>query len=107
MTLFSIWFIQHKKTKLYFPDPKGRQGRGGSFTEATDNGADARIFKTELSAKRFLTAWQKGKYHCARGTDYGHPGNDWETDYYEEVSIEPVPTRNKQDYVIIKKEIEM
>lgn len=100
-----LWFLRHKETKLYFPDPKGRSGRGGSFTEATDNGDDARIFRSERSAKLFLGAWAKGQYHHSGGVDPGHPGNDWEADYWEEVEIKPIASRNKQDYEIIMKEI--
>lgn len=92
-----LFFIQHKGTKLYFPDPKGRAGRGGSFTEATDNGDDARIFRSARSAKIFLRAWVKGEYHCYRGGSYD--------DYEEDVTIKPVPTRNLNDYEIIEREI--
>lgn len=94
-----LFFIRHRGTKLYFPDPKGRAGRGGSFTEATDNGDDARIFRSARSAKIFLKAWAKGKYVC-------HRGGDWD-DYYEDVDIVPVPSRNINDYEIIEKVIDL
>lgn len=105
MNKLIIWFIRHKITKLYFPEPDGRNGRGGSFTEANEPGQKARIFKTRLGAARFLGAWVRGEYHCGRGYDPGHSGNDWSGEYYEEVTIKPVPTRNKDDYEIICKEI--
>ena len=94
-----LYFIQHRGTKLYFPDPKGRAGRGGSFTEATDNGDDARIFRSARSAKIFLRTWVKGKYVC-------HRGGAWD-DYYEGVSIQPVTARNLMDYEIIEKVIDL
>lgn len=98
-----LFFIRNKDTKLYFPDPKGRSGRGGSFTEATDKGDDARIFRSSRSAKIFLKTWVKGEYHCSRGdgsqTYYG------ECDYYEEITIKPINSRNLNDYEIIEKEI--
>lgn len=97
-----LFFVQHKITKLYFPDPKGRAGRGGSFTEATDKGDDARIFRSARSAKIFLRAWVKGEYHCSRG---GYQSYDGEYDYEEDVTIKPVATRNLIDYEIIEKEI--
>ena len=98
-----LFFIKHKETHLYFPDVKGKAGRGGSFTEATDNGDDARIFRTVRSAKIFLRAWAKGEYHSFRGQSQSGP--DWDSEYYEEVSIKPVATRNFNDYEIIEKEI--
>ena len=94
-----LYFIQHRSTKLYFPQPEGRAGRGGSFTEATDNGDKARIFRTARSAKIFLRAWVKGKYVC-------HRSGDWD-DYYEDVTIKPVETRNLMDYEIIEKVIDL
>lgn len=100
-----LFFVQHKGTKLYFPDPKGRAGRGGSFTEATDNGDDARIFRSARSAKIFLKAWVKGEYHCSRGQYQSGP--DWDSEYYEDVTIKPVASRNINDYEIIEKEIDL
>ena len=94
-----LFFVRHRGTKLYFPDPKGRAGRGGSFTEATDNGDDARIFRSARSAKIFLKAWAKGKYVCSRWSD-GY-------DYEEDVDIVPVPSRNINDYEIIEKVIDL
>ena len=97
-----LFFVRHKGTKLYFPDPKGRAGRGGSFTEATDKGDDARIFRSARSAKIFLRAWVKGEYHCSR---YGGQTYDGDYDYEEDVTIKPVASRNLNDYEIIEKEI--
>lgn len=102
-----IFFVRHIKTKLYIPNPYGRQGRGGSHTEPTDTGDNARIFLSERSAKLFIGAWAKGKYVCDRGVSEGHPGNDWEKDYYEDVSIIPVESRNKADMEVITREIDL
>jgi len=102
-----IFFIRNIHTKLYFPEPKGRRGRGGSFTEANNKDDNARIFRSELSAKRFLGEWLKGEYHRSSGIDPGHPGNDWEPDYWEEIYIKPKANRKREDYEIILKEIDL
>ena len=97
-----LFLVRHRGTKRYFPDPKGRAGRGGSFTEATDNGDDARIFRSARSAKIFLRAWVKGEYHCSRGGGWTYDGD---YDYEEDVTIKPISSRNLNDYEIIEKEI--
>ena len=97
-----LFFIQHRGTKLYFPAPQGRAGRGGSFTEATSKGDDARIFMSARSAKIFLRAWVKGEYHCSRS---GGQTWDGDYDYDEDVTIKPISSRNLNDYEIIEKEI--
>lgn len=99
-----IFFIRNIHTKLYFPEPKGRNGRGGSFTEATDKGDNARIFRSELGAKRFLGAWLKGEYHHSYSIGYDYEGN---RDDYEDVNIIPKSNRNRDDYEIILKEINL
>lgn len=100
-----IWFIREISTGNYIPIAEGRNGRGGSHLEPSKNRGDARIFRTRLSAARFLGAWLKGKYVTDRGYNPGHPGNDWEQDYYEDTTIVPVPTRIREDMEIIEVEI--
>jgi hypothetical protein len=97
--------IKHIPTGYYIPEPEGRAGRGGSHTEPHPNSNDARLFKTERSAKLFLGSWLKGKYVADRGYSAGHPGNDWEQDYWEEIHIVPQPNRKREDMEIIKLEI--
>lgn len=97
-----LWFVRHKPTGHYIPEPKGRNGRGGSFLEPSSNKDDARIFRSELSAKRFIGAWLKGQYHHSSSVGYDYEGNP---DYYEDVSIVPVPSRIREDMKIIMKEI--
>lgn len=99
-----LFFIRHIPTGLYLPEPGGRNGRGGSHTEPgpADN---ARIFRSQRSAKIALNAWLKGKYVADRGYSDGHPGNDWERDYYEELSVIPQPHRKLFEMEIIEKEI--
>lgn len=101
MVARTLWFIQHKSTGKYFPEPVGRMGRGGSFTEATDNGSKARIFISEVAAKRFLGAWVKGKYHHSSGY------NSFDGEYYEDTKIIEIPSRNLDDYVIIYRTISL
>lgn len=100
-----IFFIRHKPTGHYIPEPEGRNGRGGSHLEPSPDKDKARIFRSERSAKIFLSSWLKGKYVADRGYSDGHPGNDWERDYYEDVSIVPVSSRVREDMEIIEKEI--
>lgn len=100
-----LYFIRHIPTGHYLPEPKGRNGRGGSHLEPSPDKDDARIFRSLLSAKRFLGTWLKGKYVCNRGYSDGHPDNDWERDYYEEISVIPVTSRIREDMEIIEKDI--
>jgi hypothetical protein len=88
MASMTFWFIRHKTTGKYFPEPVGRMGRGGSFTEATDDGSKARIFISEVAAKRFLGAWVKSE--C-----------------YENTEIKEIPSRNRNDYEIIYRTISL
>ena len=96
-----VYFIKHKITNLYFPDSTGRLGRGGSHTEP-DQEADSeniRLFRSILSASRFLSAWCRGKFTSIRYYD---------GDYYEEdLHIEKIEDRNYNDYVIVMREINL
>ena len=99
-----LYFIRHKPSGLYLPKPAGRAGRGGSHVEPSAF-CFARIFRSERSAKIALNAWLKGKWVADRGYTDGHPGNDWEREYYEEVSIIPQSSRIRTDMEIVEKEI--
>jgi hypothetical protein len=88
-----LFFIRHKTTGLYFPDIKAR--RGGSFSEATVNGTNARLFNSKRSAQNFLSAWTQGK----RESRYDCYGN------YIGIDKTPVPSRKLEDYEIIMRDI--
>ena len=96
MASMTFWFIRHKTTGKYFPKPVGRMGRGGSFTKATDDGSKARIFISEVAAKRFLGAWVKGEYH-----------HSFDRQYNENTEIKEIPSRNRNDYEIIYRTISL
>lgn len=102
-----LWVIKHTPTGHYIPRPFGRNGRGGSFLEPSEDSTLARLFYSERSAKIFLSAWLKGKHHCDRGYVPGHPGNDWEGEHFEEVSVVPVPSRKREEMEIIMKELDL
>ncbi|MCF8861621.1 hypothetical protein KIP58_21795 [Xanthomonas campestris pv. campestris] len=62
---------------------------------------------TERSAKIYITTYCMGKFVASRGVDPGHPGNDWEADYYEDISIIPQADRNKDDFEVIPLKVDM
>lgn len=98
-----LFALRHKITGHYLPEPKGRMGRGGSHTEPVDCSGDLpnpRLFKSELSAKRALTAWLQGKHYG----NYSWESDDtWGNSYrvQDGVSVEPVPERRKDDWEIV------
>lgn len=103
----NLYFIRQKSTGYYLPEPNGRAGRGGSHTEPNPDSSLARIFRSERSAKIALNAWLKGKYVADRWCSDGHPGNDWEPNYYEDIRIVPVPQRKREDMEIVSAKIPM
>lgn len=83
-----LYAIRHKPTGHFLPEPKGYAGRGGSFLEPVDCGLDhdnPRLFKSELSAKRALTAWLQGKHERV----------------FDGIAVIPVESRQKQDMEIV------
>ena len=101
------WAVKHKPTGYYLPDPTGRNGRGGSHVSPHPDSNQARLFRSERSAKIYISTYCHGKYVASRGMSPGHPGNDWESDYYEDISIIPVADRRKEDFEIIPLEINL
>lgn len=93
----NLYFIRHKPTGHYMPEPMGRQGRGGSHTEPDADKNKARIFRTERSAKMALSMWLKGKFYADRG------GYDY--DFYEDITVVPVTERNRDEMEIVKKKV--
>lgn len=97
-----LYAIRHKPTGHFLPEPKGRMGRGGSFLEPVDCGLDhdnPRLFKSELSAKRALTAWLQGKHE----PEFGYECDDGYNSYrvLEGMTIIPVDSRRKSDMEIV------
>lgn len=99
------WAVKHKPSGHYMPEPTGRSGRGGSHVEPDPDSNNARLFTSVRSAKIYISTYCLGKFIASRGMSPGHPGNDWEVDYYEDIDIIPQPDRNKEDYQIIELEI--
>lgn len=105
-TTVPLYAVRHRPTGNYIPRPMGRGGRGGSHlepvmpTEAKET--RPRFFETKRSAKIFLSSWLKGKYVADRGCNHGHPGSDWEVDYFEDVLVVPVLSRKAEDMEIVE-----
>lgn len=96
-----LWAIRHKPTGHCLPEPTGRMGRGGSHTEPSAD-LPPRLFRTELGAKRALTAWLRGKF-----TRSG--SRDWETGLWEEdyPDVTLVAGRRAEDMEIVHREIRL
>lgn len=101
------YVVKHLPTGHYMPEPTGRRGRGGSHVNPDPDSNKARLFMSERSAKIYVTTYCMGKVTQTAGYSPGHPGNDWEADYWDERHIEPQPDRKREDYEIIKLEIVM
>ncbi len=101
MSALPFWLIRHKPTGAYLPEPAGRMGRGGSYVEPTpypseNPGERPRLFESRLGAQRALTAWLRGKVHRSSGYD------SYDMEYYDDLDLEPVPSRKKDDMEIIQ-----
>jgi hypothetical protein len=91
----SVWAIRQKSTRFFLPARKG--GRGYSFDEPTKD-CFPRLFKSELSASRALSAWLRGTWDQPV---YDH--DEWShTDY--KVAAEPtkVEGRDPADMEIVE-----
>lgn len=92
----TFWFIRHKPSGHYLPEPTGRMRRGGSHTEpVSPDQKQPRVFMSELSAKRALSSWLRGKVHRNKGYD------SYTGDYWEDNEIVPVPSRKKDEMEIV------
>jgi hypothetical protein len=108
MTTLIKYAIRRKSDGFYIPQPLGRNGRGGSHMEPEDPNlpeTEVRLFKSEAAARISMNAWLKGRWITEHGHDPGHPGNDWESEDYEETRIEPVEGRNKEDMEVVPVEV--
>lgn len=83
------------------PEPMGRQGRGSSFWEPTEQTDNPRLFKAKRSAQSALTQWLRGHHigekHWESDDEYGSGG------YLVDAgtSIKPQPHRRKEDMEIV------
>lgn len=97
-----IWVIMDKRTRFLLPEPTGRMGRGGSHTEPEDpNKTQARFFYSELSARRALTAWLRGKHVAVMGGEQDDFSGRW-ISYQEDVQVIPSPDRIKENMEIVQ-----
>ena len=101
----TMWAIRHKPTGFMLPNPKGHNGRGGSFVDPQDpNEIHPRLFISQLAAKRALIAWLRGKHEG----DYDVEYSDYDGKSYRVCVgyvVVPVPSRKAEDMEVV--EIEM
>ena len=105
METFQRFAVRVKGTNLYFPEPKGILGRGGSHTvptTLTGPNERMRLFHSARAAKIFITTWRQGTWHknvCG--------GDSWEDDYWEEVYPKKVPSRDDIELEIVTLSLSM
>ena len=103
MSALTIFLLRHKVSGYYMPEATGRSGRGGSWKEFCDPGvAPPRIFRSRLSASRFLSSWCRGRVSADRRYWCDHEGMP---DFEESIDIVPGPGRNKSDVEIVEREV--
>ena len=69
--------IRHIPTGRLLPNPRGRGGRGGTFTEFDDEGVP-RLFEKRTSAEQALRWWLGGKVVVGQTQDFeGYVDEDW------------------------------
>ena len=94
MPTLTFYAIRHKPTGFYLPEPGGRLGRGGSHVNPTDPTIQPpRIWHNRLGARNALSMWLKGKFVASRGQDY-------DGEYWEDLSVIPAPERKAEDMEI-------
>ncbi len=103
--MLNLFLIKHKPTGHYLAEPHGRSGRGGSHVEPGPGPNNARICRSMGSAKAVLGAWLRGKFVASRGMSQSGP--DWDSEFYEEITIIPVPERKREDMEIVPIEVQL
>ena len=102
MSTLILYFIRHKPTGHYLPEPAGRMGRGGSWVEPkSPDDALPRIFVTKRSATNALASWLRDRVHHSCGYDA------YACEYYEDTEIEAVVERKRDDMEIMTREFEL
>ena len=96
MTQIKKYVIRHKPTGYFIPVPHDKSKRpknttrGGTFYEPMPDPHLIRLFVSELSAKRFLTAWLMGK-HIGQNDD----------GYSYVAQIKPISSRIRSEMEIL------
>jgi len=96
--------IRRIKDGYYMPQPKGRDGRGGSFMEPEDPTApfiEVRLFNTERAARSALVQWCRGKHHHVVVEAVSWRESPIPSDADEYTDIEEVPGRKREDFEIV------
>jgi hypothetical protein len=95
MPAIAVYFIRHKPTGYYLPEPTGFGGRGGSHTEPADPEVTRpRLFRSRRAATNALGQWLRGKHvrwFCV---------DQFTGEYDEGVDIKPVSSRKAEDMEI-------
>lgn len=92
-----VYAIRHKHSGYYLPNPKGKNGSGGSFVEPVNPDVELpRLFLTHRSANSALTQWLKG-HHIATW-DCGDEGPA----FVDSITLKPQPNRHKEDWEIVE-----
>lgn len=98
-----MFAIRHKPTGFYLTTP---YAKGGSHWEPSDPAYvdqsevyAPRLFHTARAARCFRSAWAKGRWFKERGGSTDPWSGTYE--YEENIFIEPVPSRKKEDLEII------
>lgn len=95
--MFRFYAIRHKPTGHFLPQPKGKNGSGGSWVEPTDPKEEIpRLLVSERSAKGVLNAWLQGTFKASWDTDWdsGHR-------YVDDIKIQKKPNRIREDMEIV------
>lgn len=102
MITLTKWGLRRKTDGFYMPQPKGRNGRGGSYMEPQDPkaiGFEPRLFSSPQAAHNALIAWLKGEYY----KEVNNTGIPWDfgDETEETIKIRPKPDRKRSDMEIV------
>ncbi|MDR5839369.1 hypothetical protein [Caballeronia sp. LZ034LL] len=103
-----LYAIRHKPTGFFIPDPDRIQWRASHLqpVDCSGDGPNPRLFHTELSAKRALSAWLQGRWKAElewESTDEYGSGF-----YYQSLPVPtPIPDRVKEDMEVVPIRLEL